>query len=122
MLPIAEMRRWVPWLVGLYLVAQFCGVVPLISCHSAHAVTGASTLSQCRGGIGALHPGHHHAGDADDVANHHVLQDLNGVLAPPPDRDEIAFVHVVIAAPAPHALTDADPGPLEHPPKQHLSI
>jgi hypothetical protein len=122
MLLMAEMRRWVPWLVGLYLVAQVCGVVPLISCHSAHAVAGALIPSQCTSGTDALPPGHHHAGDADDTANHHALQDLNGVLASPPDRGWIALVHVAIMGPPPTAHIKADPVLIERPPKPFLSI
>jgi hypothetical protein len=116
----ATLRRLGPWLIGLYVLALFGGVIPLVISHSAH--TGASlTLSESRDGTGAIPLGHHHAGDADDVSQHHALQDLTGVLAWLPDRDDKAIVHVAIAA-APRALTEADAIRLEHPPKQLLSI
>jgi hypothetical protein len=79
------------------------------------------TLSESRDGTGAIPPGHHPAGDADDVSHHHALQDLTGVLAWLPDRDDKAIIHVAITA-APRALTEADAIRLEHPPKQLLSI
>ena len=122
MIPMAAVRRLGPWLAGLYVVAQICGVVPLLSCHSAHAGAGPLVLSECRGGASAVPQGHHHTGDADDAAHHHALQDLNGVLGCSVDRCEVVWVHIVTPAPTQRALVDADPVVLERPPKSFLSI
>jgi hypothetical protein len=122
MTSMAAQRRLGPLLVGLYLIAQICGVAPLISCHSAHAAAGPLVLSECQGDIGAFPHDHHHAGDADDAAHHHALQDLNGVFGWLPDGSEIALVHIAIMPPAPRALATAEPVLLERPPKAFLSI
>jgi hypothetical protein len=114
----AALRRLGPLFVGLYFVAQICGVIPLESCYSAHAGIGPSVLFECKVGKVALH----HSGDADDAAAHHALQDLIGVLALLPDRSEIAFVHAAIIVRHTQSLAEADPVLLERPPKRFLSI
>jgi hypothetical protein len=122
MILTAAMRRLGPWLIGLFLIAQIFGVVPLMSCHSAHAAGGNFLLSACEDGPDTHSPGHHHPGDSDDAAHHHALQDLNGVLAWVPDRNEIALVHIAVTPRAARALTEADPVLLERPPRPFLSI
>ena len=122
MTSMAAQRRLGSWLVGLFLIAQICGVAPLIKCHSAHAAAGRLVLSECKGDIGAFPHDRHHAGDADDAAHHHALQDLNGVFGWLPDRSEIAVVRLAMTAPPPRALVAADPVLLERPPKAFLSI
>jgi len=122
MIRTATRRRLGPWLAALYVAAQVFGVVPLISCHSAHASPGALMLP-AREESGIAHPqGDHHFGDADDAAHHHALQDLNGVLAWAPHRNEIALVRITVRLPAPRTLAEADPVLLERPPKPFLSI
>ena len=110
-----------PLLVGLYVAAQICGVIPLMGCDSVHAFAATHMLSKCEatGGL-PQHP--HHTGDADDAAHHHVLKDLNGVLAQVPDRGENTVVDVSVHAAAPRALTEADVVLLERPPKPFLSV
>jgi len=122
MLSTAAMHRLSPWLVGLFLIAQIFGVVPLISCHSAHAAGGASILCEHETDADAAPQGHHHLGDADDAAHHHALQDLSGVMASAPDRREGSLVHTLIVAPVPSALAPADQIRLERPPKFILSV
>lgn len=122
MIPIAAVRRLGRWLAALYVVAQICGVVPLMSCHSAHAGADPLVLSECTSGARAVPQGHHHAGDADDAADHHVLQDLNGVLGFSVDCCEVVWVHIVTPAATQRALVEADPIVLERPPKSFLSI
>ena len=121
MISIAIIRRIGPLLVGLYIVAQICGVVPLMSCDSAHVAPATHMLSECKR-TGALpQDHHHHAGDADGTAQHHVLLDLNGVLIQ-------SFVvvnsiaHFAIEASAPRSLAEADVVLLERPPKPFLSV
>lgn len=122
MIPMAAMRRMAPLLVGLFFAAQIFGVVPLISCHSAHAAGAFLVVCECNGSTDTLPVRHHHPGDSDDSAQHHALQDLNGVLVCSPDRREIALVHTAITIRAPSALAEADPIRLERPPKPLLSV
>ena len=122
MISTAATRRLGPWLVGLFLAAQIFGVVLLMSCHSAHAAGGSLLLSACEDGIDTHSHGHHHPGDSDDAAHHHALQDLNGLLAWTPDRNEIALVLIAVAPRAVRALAEADAVLLERPPKPFLSI
>jgi hypothetical protein len=122
MISTAAMRRLGPWLAGLFLAAQIFGVVPLMSCYSAHAAEGTLLLSAGEGGIDTHSHGHHYPGDSDDAAHHHALQDVNGVLAWVPDRNEVALVHIAVPPPLPRALAESDPVLLERPPKPFLSI
>lgn len=53
MMTTATMRRFGPWLFGLYVLALVGGVIPLVNMHGAHA--GAPlALSECRGGTGTV--------------------------------------------------------------------
>ena len=120
MISTAIARRLGPLLVGLYVVAQICGVIPLMSCDSAHAAPGTHMLSECKQ-TGALPQDHHHAGDSDDAAHHHVLQDLNGVLV----QSSIvvnSIVHIALEVSASRALAEADVVLLERPPKASLLV
>ena len=115
----ATLRRLGPWLIGLYVLALLGGITPLIDIDSAHA--GAPIArSDTKGTVPVQN--HHHAGDADDAAQHHALQDLTGVPTLLPDRAELPVVHVVIAPGAPRTLAEADTLRLDRPPKQLLSI
>jgi len=120
MIAMAAMRRLCPWLVGLFLIAQIFGVVPLMSEHTAHAAE--SQLVHFKGNAsgGSIPQGHHHHGDADGFIQHHELQDLNCAFTCVVCC-EIAFVHVAITARAPSALAEADRILLERPPKPLLS-
>ncbi len=123
MISTTVMHRVSPWLMGLFLLAQIFGVVPLISCHSAHAAGGASILCEYEAGAGALPQSHHHhPGDPDDAAHHHALQDLNGVIAGSPERRDLSAIHGVITARAARALAAADEARLERPPNSVLSV
>jgi hypothetical protein len=119
MLSTATLRRFGPWLVGLYVLAMVAGVAPLIRDCNAHTV---APLGVSESNAPAQQQDHHHAGDADDVAHHHALQDLTGVLDWRPERGEVAVFHLVIAAVRTRALAEADPVLLERPPKGFLSI
>jgi hypothetical protein len=117
MISTAIVRRLSPLLVGLYVVAH---VIPLMSCDGAHAVPRTHRLSECKQ-TGALPQDHHHAGDADDAAHHHALQDLNGVLVQSSVVVD-SIVHIAIEVSAPRALAEADVVLLERPPKPFPSV
>ena len=121
MIPRAAQRRLGPWIVGLFVVAQIFGVVPLMSEHTAHLAEVQLVLSKNSASTGSIPKGHHHVDDADGSLQHHELQDLNCAFTCVVCC-EIAFVHVAITAHAPNALAEADRILLERPPKPVLSI
>jgi hypothetical protein len=117
----AALRRLGPWLIGLYILALVGGVLPLDTSYSAHT-DAPLTFSELTDGAGAIPQRHHHAGDVDDVSHYHALQDLTGVVAWLPDRDDTWIVHVAIMSAIIDAIAQADAVRLERPPKPILSI
>lgn len=113
------MRRLGPWLVGLYVLAMVAGVMPLIRACNAHA---GAPVTVSESSAPGLPQDRHHAGDADDLAHHHALQDLTGVLDWQPAGAGLAAVHAVMMVFPAQALAEADPLLLERPPKNFLSI
>lgn len=113
------MRRLGPWLVGLYVLAMVAGVMPLMRACNAHAV---APLAVSESSAPLPPQGHHHAGDADDLAHHHALQDLTGVLDWRPVGAGLADAHAAMIAFPARALAEADPVLLERPPRTFLSI
>jgi hypothetical protein len=120
MISAATMRRVTPWLVGLYVLALIGGIIPLVSTDSAHAGP-LIVLSDSKAAGGELPGNHHHAGDADDAATHHALQDLTGILSLP-DRGEAPVVHTAFTSAAARVLAETDAVRLERPPKAILSV
>ena len=113
------MRRLGPWLVGLYVLATVAGVMPLMDACNAHA---AASLAVSESSTPLPPQGHHHAGDADDLAHHHALQDLTGVLDWRPVGAGLADVRAAMIAFPARALAEADSVLLERPPRTFLSI
>jgi hypothetical protein len=124
MISTATIRRLGPWLVALYALAMVAGVMPLIRACNAHTIvpSAIARLAVSESHAPVVPEGHHHAGDADDVAHHHALQDLTGVLDWRLARAQIVGVHSVMLAFPTRALAGADPVLLERPPKTVLSI
>ena len=51
-------QRWLgPWLVGLFLIAQIVGVVPLISGHAAHVAETELIVSKDSASTGSVPQG-----------------------------------------------------------------
>jgi hypothetical protein len=121
MIPLAAKRKLGLLLAGLYLAAQICGIIPLVSSESVHVAIGVAVCCENISGSGP-HKHGHHAGDTDDVAHHHVLQDLTGMIAGLPTGNEIRVVHVAVTEAPPCPFREADANRLERPPKSHLSI
>jgi hypothetical protein len=118
----AALHRLVPWLIGLFFMAQICGVVQLLSDHTAHVTESQLILSEATVIGNISHGHHHHYGDADGAIQHHELQDLNGAPAYPIAGCELAFTHDTITAYVSAALTESNPVLLERPPKPFLSV
>jgi hypothetical protein len=126
-------RRWFGrWLLGLFLIAQLAGVVPLVTVHLEHSIASEQDAAADSGDAGASahavsHVHHHHvhrgslphdhgASDPNDqccTLHHH----LAGVLpdAAPARGADLVLAAIVALPPAP--LVAADPGLLERPPK-----
>ena len=120
MFPTATARRFSPWIVGIFLVAQIFGVFPLVSEHIAHVAEADFNVTEncvCTGHA----PHAHYQGDADGFVQHHELQDLNCVLACAAVKCESGLIHVAVSLYAPHALSEGNPTFLERPPKSLLS-
>jgi hypothetical protein len=126
-------RRWGGWLLGLFLIAQFAGVVPLVTVHLEHAIASEQDAAADSGdglaaGHAESHAHHHHvhhgsgphdhgASDPNDqccTLHHH----LAGVLPEAaPARAADLVVAAIVALPL-ALLVPADPGLLERPPKR----
>jgi hypothetical protein len=117
----AALRHSAPWLIGLFLIAQICGVAQLLGEHTAHVAESQLILAEVSFAGDTSH-GHHHYGDADGAIQHHELQDLNGAPAYPIAGCELAFMHGTITAYVSDVLTESNPLLLERPPKPFLSV
>jgi hypothetical protein len=126
-------RRLVLWLLGLFLVAQVAGVVPLISVHLQHVIASEQDIAEDSASIDVSdHVRHHHlhhgsghhdhcATDPNDqccTLHHH----LAGVLPHAAGGTANGFpIALIIPLPS-RASVPADPSPIERPPKLLLSI
>ena len=120
---LQTMRRFAPWLIGLFVFAQVAGVVPLISAHTLHVFESKQVVSDdddvlAVGPRGAQH--HHSIADLNDqcCAFHH----LAGVLAYALAVGPVSSVRVVVASAAPEVLLPEDPIPPDRPPKSSSLI
>ena len=116
----AAWRRLSLWLVGLFFIAQVCGVVHLLGEHTAHVSESQLALSHAPFAASPSH-GHHHDGDADGAIQHHALQDLNGTPLRVAATCEPDFAPVAIINYVSDALIESGPVRLERPPKSPLS-
>jgi hypothetical protein len=117
-----SLHRLSPWLIGLFFIAQICGVVQLLSNHTAHVTESQLILSKTAVTKSTSHGHHHHYGDADGAIQHHELQDLNGAPLYLIAGCELAFTHDAITAYVSDALNESNPVLLERPPKPFLSV
>jgi hypothetical protein len=118
----AALRRLGPWLIGLFIIAQFCGVVQLLGEHTAHETESQLVLANAIVAGNTSHGHHHHYGDADGAIQHHELQDLTGAPASLVAGCELDFAHITITAYVSDVLTESNPALLERPPKLFLSV
>jgi hypothetical protein len=112
------MRRFGPWLLGLFLIAQLAGVVPVMFDHAVHVFESQPALSSVHDHDAPGRHGDHRHGIADVkdecCSLHHHLA---GVLPFALRAVAISFVAVLMVAPPARALASADPILLERPPK-----
>jgi hypothetical protein len=126
-------RRFGCWLLGLYVIAQLAGVVPLVSVHLQHVVAGEQDIAADGADTGAAaHVHHHHvhqssghhdhgAADPSDqcCTLHHHLAGVLPYAAGASGRD---LVVAAIVSPLPATFVPSDPGLPERPPKLPSTI
>jgi hypothetical protein len=117
------MRRFGPWLLGLFLIAQLAGVVPVMFDHAVHVFESQPAVSGAHDHSAPGPHGDHRHGVADVkdecCSLHHHLA---GVLPFALRAVAISFVAVLMVAPATRALASVDPILLERPPKSSSLI
>jgi hypothetical protein len=120
------------WLLGLFLIAQVAGVVPLVTEHLQHVIAAEQDIVADIAGTAitdhALHHAHQGRGHQEDGAadpndqcctlHHH----LTGVLPHAAGSDRNGLPIATIVSLPPRAFMPANPGLLERPPKLPLSI
>jgi hypothetical protein len=128
---LTQLRRLGPLLLGLLLLAQAVGVVPMISLHIQHAFESGQDIAADLADSGRVNHVHHHhahhdgqhehgANDPNDqccTLHHH----LAGVLPIASSAARSGLTAPVIT-PAPLSLAATDPGTLERPPKLPSSL
>jgi hypothetical protein len=116
---LLTIRRFAPWLIGLFVFAQVAGVVPLMAAHTLHVFESKQVVSDddvlAVGARGAQH--HHSIADLNDqcCAFHHLAGVLGYVLAVGP----VSFAQIVVRSFAPNVLIAIPP---ERPPKSSSLI
>jgi len=128
MFSLAQLRRLGPSLLGLLLLAQVAGIVPLITTGIQHAFENDRDVAAdvaATGGIAHVH--HHHARHEGEEPHRHdssdpndqcctLLHHLAGVLplATEPSRSGLT---IPVTAALPGVLLGTEPGSPERPPK-----
>jgi hypothetical protein len=122
MISLCTMRRFGPWLLGLFLVAQIAGIVPLVVVHIQHIFETSQDIAADIANTGLDHRRHHHGlDDSNDqccTLHHH----LAGIVS---DADGVGigdYFTAPIVRLSLRSLVGAEPGLLERPPKSLLSI
>jgi hypothetical protein len=120
-------HRFGRWLLGLFLIAQLAGVVPLVAVHLQHIAAAEQDVTDDAASEPMQHAHHHHvhqgsgqhdhgAADPNDqccTVHHH----LAGVLPLPAGSDTNDVPLASIVSLPPRALVASDPNLLERPPK-----
>jgi hypothetical protein len=111
------MRRFAPWLLGLFMIAQVAGVVPLFFDHAVHVYESQQAISGSHDHSLPGRHGDHRHGVADVKDECCSLAHLAGVLPFKPDAVPIGFADMAMVAPRANPLTDTSPLRLDRPPK-----
>ena len=132
MIALADLRRFGPLLLGLFLLAQAAGVLPLISIHLQHAYASEQDDAADLDGAGSISHKHgHHAhqgqgqhehsatdlGDQCCTLHHHLAGVLS--VAPLAGASNRSSQIVPIAR---HRFASAERVSVERPPKLYSSI
>jgi hypothetical protein len=119
------LRRLGGWLLGLYVLAQCAGILPLIVTHLQHEFASHQHSATIEGLADRGHalPGHHEHGSADPsdqccTLHHHLAATffaVGGASLP-------GFVAIAVALPPSRSLLSADDRLPERPPKLPLPV
>jgi hypothetical protein len=120
---LQTMRRFGPWLLGLFLIAQLAGVVPVMFDHAVHVFESQPAVSSAHDhSAPGRHGDHRHGiGDVKDECcslHHH----LAGVLPFTVRVTSFNLAARPMLVPPARALASADPILLERPPKSSSLI
>jgi len=132
MLSSIDIRRFGPWLLGLFLLAQAAGVMPLIGIHIQHAFENEQDIAADLSQSGKITHVHYHHSRHDGGQHEHSSADpydqcctlhnhLAGVVSIASTLTQRGFTASRVEA-RPRSLVGTDPGALERPPKLRLSI
>jgi hypothetical protein len=128
-----QLRRFAPWLLGLFLIAQFAALVPLLITDLRHDIETEHDIADDLAAIGTLKHVHSHHNDQNgsqhdhagvDVSDqcctihHHLAGVLPFTIANAPDD----FLAITSAGPYARRPLGIDSGGLERPPKLPVSI
>jgi hypothetical protein len=117
------MRRFGPWLLGLFLIAQLAGVVPVMFDHAVHVFESQPALADAHDPSAPdRHGDHRHGvGDVKDECcslHHHLV----GIMHFPIPTAAFLLTAVPLVVPPLRTLASADPILLERPPKSSSLI
>lgn len=118
-----RMRRFGPWLLGLFLVAQLAGVMPVMFDHAVHVFESQPALANAHDhSAPGRHGDHRHGvGDVKDecCSLHHHLVAIAPVSIP---SAAFSLAAMPLLVPPLRTLASADPILLERPPKSSSLI
>ena len=117
------LHRFGSWLLGLFLIAQIAGVVPVMFDHALHVFESQPALADAHDhSAPGRHGDHRHGiGDVKDECcslHHH----LTGVIPFTVPAAAFSLASVRLVAPPLRTLASADPILLERPPKSSSLI
>jgi hypothetical protein len=133
MIGFATIKRFGPWLLCLYVLAQLGGIVPLIGVPIQHALESEQDVADDVAAGNMVQHFHHHHAHHDDQPHDHgssdpndqcctFLHHLGGVVPVADCAAQDGLLMARISVRLPRAIAGADPAPLEHPPKLPSSI
>jgi hypothetical protein len=119
----STMRRFGPWLLGLFLIAQLVGIVPVMFDHAVHVFESQPALAGAHDhSAPGRHGDHRHGvGDVKDECcslHHHLV----GIVHFPIPTAAFLLTAVLLVVPPLRTLASADPILLERPPKSSSLI
>ena len=111
------MRRFGPWLFGLFLIAQMAGVVPLIFDHTFHVFESQRAISDPHDHSAPGRHGDHRHGMADVKDECCSMHHLVGVSPVALGFARVSFANARIVTPPASPLVNTGPLRLDRPPK-----
>jgi hypothetical protein len=119
-----KMRRFVPWLTGLFLLAQFAGVAPLPVHSQPNAPSSVGhvhhhSASPSDQNTAYNHPGDQHSSLVDQCCSLHLI---TGAVFPIVTAVPIELIETPILAMASPDIAGISPNLLDRPPRLLLSL